>query len=179
MDRRVIARPVHIQEGHAMKAQYINPFIESVHDLFNTMLGCEARRGDISLARSFSTGHEVIALIGLSGIVRGTVALAFPARTALHMVNRLLGVETIGVNDEVLDAVAELVNIVAGGAKAKLNGEADTPPISLSLPTVVQGKDYTVESPSYAKWLDVPFTSELGPFTLRVIFESDKRGTAA
>lgn len=160
-----------------MRAEFINPFIESVYDLFKTMLGCEARRGEISLARSVSSGHEVIALIGLSGIVRGTVALAFPARTALHMVNRLLGVETIGVNDEVLDAVAELVNIVAGGAKAKLNGETGTP-ISLSLPTVVQGKDYTVEYPSYAKWLDVPFTSELGPFTLRVIFESDKRGAA-
>ena len=141
------------------------------------MLGCEARRGEMSLARSVSSGHEVIALIGLSGIVRGTVALAFPARTALHMVNRLLGVETIGVNDEVLDAVAELVNIVAGGAKAKLNGETGSP-IALSLPTVVQGRDYSVEYPSYAKWLDVPFTSELGPFTLRVIFESDKRGTA-
>lgn len=160
-----------------MRAEFINPFIESVYDLFKTMLGCEARRGEVSLARSVSSGHEVIALIGLSGIVRGTVALAFPARTALHMVNRLLGVETIGVNDEVLDAVAELVNIVAGGAKAKLNGETGTP-ISLSLPTVVQGKDYSVEYPSYAKWLDVPFTSELGPFTLRVIFESDKRGTA-
>jgi chemotaxis protein CheX len=160
-----------------MRAEFINPFIESVYDLFKTMLGCEARRGEVSLARSVSSGHEVIALIGLSGVVRGTVALAFPARTALHMVNRLLGVETIGVNDEVLDAVAELVNIVAGGAKAKLNGETGTP-ISLSLPTVVQGKDYSVEYPSYAKWLDVPFTSELGPFTLRVIFESDKRGTA-
>lgn len=160
-----------------MKANYINPFIESVHDLFTTMLGCEVRRGEISLASSLTKGSEVIALIGLSGTARGTVALAFPGRTALHMVNRLLGIETIGVNDEVLDAVSELVNIVAGGAKAKLNHETGSP-IDLSLPTVVQGKEYTIESPSYAKWLDVPFTSELGPFTLRVIFEIDKRGSA-
>lgn len=161
-----------------MRAELINPFIESVYDLFKTMLGCEARRGELSLARTSAFSHEVIALIGLSGIVRGTVALSFPTRTALHMVNRLLGVETIGVTDEVLDAVAELVNIVAGGAKAKLNHETAMP-ISLSLPTVVQGREFTVEYPSYAKWLDVPFTSELGPFTLRVIFESDKRGAEA
>lgn len=158
-----------------MQAEYINPFIQSVYDLFNSMLGCEARLGKIGVIAEEDIGREreLIALIGLSGPVRGTVALAFPIATALQMVNRLLGIMVVDVNDEVLDAVAELVNIVGGGAKAKLSGGSQ--PISLSLPTVIRGTNYTVESPSYSKWFDVPFESELGTFTLRIILQSDKK----
>jgi chemotaxis protein CheX len=82
----------------------------------------------------------------------------------------MLGMEMHIVDDTVKDGVAELVNIVAGGAKAKfVQGEGR--PIQLSLPTVVRGNSYTVDYPSCSAWLDVPFSSELGPFSLRVTFE--------
>ena len=156
-----------------MKVEFINPFIESVYEMFTTMLACEAKRGDVNIGKpNPSKTQEVVAMIGLSGPVRGNVAMSFPSRTAQHMVSRLLGVETMGVDETVLDAMSEMVNIVAGGAKARLNGDVGSP-INLSLPTVVQGRDYRVDYPSWAVWLDVPFTSELGPFNLRVIFESN------
>lgn len=155
-----------------MKAENIKPFIDSVIELYSTMLSCVVQRGEISLLESFSNGHdEVIALIGLSGRVRGTVALAFPVPTALRMVERLLGAPMTSINNDVLDAVAELVNIVAGGAKARIADQTCSS-IDLSLPTVVHGQGYHISSPSYARWLDIPFVSDLGPFTLRVIFES-------
>lgn len=156
-----------------MRVEFINPFIESVCDLFSTMLTCEAKRGVVNVSKSGPFGGEIAAIIGLSGPARGTVALSFPKRTALLMVNRLLGTTTTELDESVMDAVAEFVNIVAGGAKAKLNGDTGTPPITLSLPTVIRGKEYSVEAPSWSVWLDVPFTSDLGPFNLRVSFESD------
>src|SRR5690242_776383 len=104
-----------------MKIEYINPFIESVSELFTTMLDSEAKRGEIGLLKASAFKQEIVALIGLSGPVRGAVALSFPTRTALHIVNRLLGIEVTDVDEMVLDAVAEFVNIVAGAAKAKLN----------------------------------------------------------
>jgi len=154
-----------------MKVEYINPFIESVYELFSTMLSAQAIRGDVGVARDAegNTRH-LVALIGLSGKARGMVALAFPVSTALAMVNRLLGTDTRVLDDTVSDAIAEMVNIVAGGAKAKLtNGEG--PPIDLSLPTVVRGNSYDVDYPSGSVWLEVPFTSDLGPFSLRVTFQ--------
>lgn len=156
-----------------MQVEYINPFIESVYELFSTMLGCEAkRRGDIGLARTQGNARDISALIGLSGPARGIVSLSFPATTALSMVSRLIGSDTRVIDDTVIDAVAELVNIVAGGAKAKLTGGGT--PIDLSLPTVVRGSNYSVDYPSKAMWLDIPFTSELGNFSLRVTLEIDK-----
>lgn len=157
-----------------MKVEYINPFIESVYDLFSTMLNSEARRGDVGLLKKKETNpRDIMALIGLSGVARGMVALTFPVNTALAMVNRLLSSDITVIDDTVSDAVAEIVNIIAGGAKAKFPS-ADGKPIDLSLPTVVRGNGYNVDYPSKAVWLEVPFTSELGPFTLRVTFELDE-----
>jgi chemotaxis protein CheX len=113
-----------------------------------------------------------MALIGLSGMARGMVTLAFPVDTALNMVNNLLGTEIRVVDDTVSDAIAEMVNIVAGGAKAKLSSDLEKP-IDLSLPTVVRGNSYNVDYPSGSVWIEVPFDSDLGSFALRVTFEME------
>jgi len=153
-----------------MQVEYINPFIESVCSVFSTMLSSQAERGDVGMAADASGPRELTALIGMSGEeVRGTVALSLPTNTALAMVNRLLGTETHVIDENTSDGVAELVNMIAGGAKAKFSG--DGRPITLSLPTVVRGNAYSVDYPSGVKWLEIPFTSELGSFSLRVTFE--------
>lgn len=154
-----------------MKVEHINPFIESVYELFSTMLSAKASRGDVGLVRDKGTNpRHIMALIGLSGQARGMVALSFPVNTALAMVNRLLNTDIRVLDDTVSDAIAEMVNIVAGGAKAKLTS-GDGPPIDLSLPTVVRGNSYDVDYPSGSVWLEVPFASDLGPFSLRVTFQ--------
>ncbi len=153
-----------------MKVEHINPFIESVDDLFTTMLGCRAERGQVSVLRAEAPGQDLTAIIGLSGPVRGTVALAFPAETARAMVARMTGSDADAVAESLSDGLAELVNIVAGGAKARLNG-GEGPIIDLSLPTVVRGRSHGLDHLSHSVWLDVPFGSELGRFTLRVTFQ--------
>lgn len=158
-----------------MKVEYINPFIEGVMDMFTSMMGKEVRRGTVGLTAGTQNPREILAIIGLSGPAKGTVCLAFPTSTALSLVSQLLGQELRVVDATVVDGVAELVNIVAGGAKAKLS-RADNAPIDLGLPTVVRGNNYTVEHPSGTQWLEVPFESDLGNFTLRVTFDFKKTG---
>lgn len=153
-----------------MKVECINPFIQSVSDLFSTMLSADAKRGDIQLSKSLPTGHEILAIIGLSGTTRGTVALSFPLSTAKTILERFIGEDPGDDNEALTDGLAELVNIVAGGAKAKFNGEGQ-PPITLSLPTVISGTEYKMNFPSNSMWLDVPFDSQLGNFSLSVTIE--------
>ena len=161
-----------------MNVDYINPFIESVHDLFATMLTAKASRGDVAIARGDGPSLDIVALIGLSGPARGMVTLAFPVKTALNIVNRLLGTELRIMDDTVSDAVAEVVNIVAGGAKARFKIE-NGPPIDLSLPTVVRGNSFCVDYPTKTTWLEVPFETDLGPFVMRVTFKLEaKKGDA-
>lgn len=156
----------------SMKVEYINPFIESTYDLFSTMLSSTAKRGNVGVVTEEFGQTDVTALIGLSGYAKGMVAMSFPKKTALNMCGKLLGNEPTEVDDTVSDAVAELVNIVAGGAKAKFPRK-DGEIIDLSLPTVVRGQGYKVDYPSGSVWLEVPFESDLGAFTLRVTFSFD------
>ena len=157
-----------------MKVEYINPFIESVYDLFSTMLSSKATRGDVGVFRQGPNPRDIMALIGLSGHARGMVALSFPSATAINMVNRLLDMDTKVIDDTVSDGIAELVNIVAGAAKAKFPAD-DGSPIDLSLPTVVRGNSYNVDYPSGTVWLEVPFDSDIGSFSLRVTFSFDDK----
>jgi len=153
-----------------VKIEYINPFIESVHTLFSTMLNAKATRGTPEISKKAGNPSDITGLIGLSGPVRGTVAMSFPDGTALAAASRLLGSEVTSMDDTVADVIAEMVNIIAGSAKARFKINS-LQPIDLSLPTVVRGSNYAVQYPSGSMWLEVPFESDLGPFSMRVTFE--------
>ena len=66
-----------------MDVKYIKPFIESVFNLFKTMLHCEPQKLDVRKSEPKIEGANVVGLIGLSGPARGTVALIFPKTTAV------------------------------------------------------------------------------------------------
>lgn len=153
-----------------MKVEHINPFIEGVHELFSSMLSVQVTRGAVGATPTERSPGHLVALIGLTGTVRGTLALHYPAETAIAVANRLLGVKIEEMDDSVSDVIAETVSIVAGNAKLKFpTGEGAA--IGLGLPTVVRGNSVSVAYPRNAPWLEVPFDSELGSFILRVTFD--------
>ena len=101
-----------------MKAEHINPFVESSVNVFETMLGCKPERGEIRIAdTNGGDRHDVTALIGLTGTAKGMVEVSFPGQTAVAISNRLAGTDCGEVDDSVTDALGEVVNMIAGGAK--------------------------------------------------------------
>ena len=157
------------------QSEIITPFVESVQELCTTMLGCEnLERGKIGIVGSQNDETELTAIIGMSGPDRATIALTFPEKTALKMVSSFMGMEMTEMDDDVADAVAEIVNIISGGAKSRLPS-SDGQTFELGLPTVVQGKNYLIQSPPDAAWLDIPFSSDVGAFHIQVSFESMKK----
>jgi chemotaxis protein CheX len=151
-----------------MKAEYINPFVDAVYELYSTMLGAKVTRKGLAVSRQEQQPREVMAIIGFSGAVKGTAALALPGDTAKAMTSRILGEDDTSDDEKaVSDTIAELVNIIAGSAKAKLS-TAVGQTLDLSLPVVLRGQNYQVDSPTKCTWLEVPFESDLGDFSLRV-----------
>jgi chemotaxis protein CheX len=147
-----------------MKAEYINPFIKSVFNTFSTMLNCELHRGDIGFKSNTNPQYTVSGIIGLSGRAVGTVVLSLSKEVALKAASTMLMTEATDVDDEVLDAVGELTNIVAGGAKAELEEYE----LEVSLPNVVTGRDHEIHFPSNVQPICIPFTAEWGEMTLEV-----------
>lgn len=148
-----------------MKAEFINPFIASLSCAFQTMLACEVHRGSVSLKSSASPLHDYSGVIGLSGKAVGTVVVSLSDNVALQATSALLLTPADEVTEkDIVDAVGELANMVAGAAKAKLEGFD----LSVSLPSVITGKGHTVRFPSNVTPICVPFDTAWGPLTLEV-----------
>lgn len=154
-----------------MDLKYINPFVEAVHSVFDTMLHTQPTRQPVKISDGNGTGNgaELTTLVGITGQLHGVVVLRFPSRTALTLAGRMLGNTLDAVDSGVIDAVSEIVNMVAGSAKSKFDLD---PPLQLGLPTVVEGKEYRVNYPSKSMWLEVPFQSDAGQFSMELTFES-------
>ena len=69
-----------------------------------------------------------------------------------------------GIDEEVVDVVGELANMVAGGAKAQLEAYE----MRISLPTVIVGRNESIQFPSETPSLCICFTSDWGPLTVQV-----------
>ncbi len=76
----------------------------------------------------------------------------------------LLQERPLDINANVTDAVGELVNIIAGGAKARLEHLS----LNVSLPTVITGKFHCIEFPTKVAPICIPFDSPWGEITVEV-----------
>ena len=77
--------------------------------------------------------HAVSGVIGLSGRAKGTIVLNLSEWVALQAASAMHLSECAEVNEEEVDAVGELTNMVAGGAKAQFEQDQ----LTASLPSVV------------------------------------------
>ncbi len=147
-----------------MRVEYINPFIASVRNVFQTMLSSEAQRGTPYLRTTAETDFCVSGVIGLSGNAVGTVVLNMTKEVALGAASVLLMEQISEISADVIDAVGELTNVIAGAAKSKL----EELHLGLSLPNVVTGGAHTIHFPKDVTPICVPFTTIWGPMVLEV-----------
>lgn len=157
-----------------MQAEHINPFLRSLSNTFSTMLNCETRRGEITLIDPPGNCYPISGVIGLSGKAAGTVVINLSEEVALKAASAMLMMDLEEMNDDVLDAVGEIANMVAGQAKAELEEYE----LSVSLPNVVIGEDHSIRFPSDSRPISVPYDSDFGPLRLIVGLEAVREPTS-
>ncbi len=133
---------------HEMLAESITG---ACRDVFSSMMGVEIECGEISLETTAPDADDgVVSLVGLAGSWTGTGSLACSPATACRICSLLLLTEVQAVNEEVLDAVAELTNIIIGSVKTDL--EQHLGPLGISIPTVIYGRNFKTRSMGNASW---------------------------
>lgn len=147
-----------------VNVEFINPFLTCTINVFRTMAACELRRGKPYLREGKEPSHEISGVIGLSGKAIGTVVLSVGEPVALKVTAALLGEEPPEMNGDVVDAIGELTNMIAGSAKAQLEHLA----MSVSLPSVIMGKNHRVAFPGDIQPVVIPFESDWGPICVEV-----------
>ena len=145
---------------------YVNPFIRSTIAVYRTMLNCEIQQGEAVRNEHFQPQHDISGVIGLTGDVSGTVILSVSSDVALNATEALLGFRPDAVNEDVVDAVGELTNMIAGGAKTELTSFN----MCLALPAVISGANHVVSFGSQVRPVFLPFTTPWGEFSVEVGF---------
>lgn len=157
-----------------MKAELINPFIESVNDMMETMMGVLPERLPIELKTEDHAAGDVSGIIGFADKnITGAVALSFPEETVLSVYELMTSEKANSIDNSVQDTVGELANMVAGGAKRIFADRGLH--FHISIPSVVVGKRHSIFHKMGTPVVIVPFILEGKPFNMEVSMKVDDK----
>lgn len=147
-----------------MDPEIISPFIKSTQNIFEMMLSMDVTLGEPTLKNNDEPSHDVSGIIGFTEGFEGSVVLSFPEATAFRLCSVFIGSEVNEPGEDLNDAIGELVNMIAGGAKAMFKADR----VSISCPNVVYGKGHKISGSKDATTVVLPCDCDCGPFNLEV-----------
>ncbi len=117
---------------------YQNETAQIVTDVFQTMLRMEVQPADAVWSQQPGT---LTAAIFFAGSWKGAVLVECSESQACRWTARLMSIaEPAGITDDVHDAMGEIVNMIGGNLKSVIPSG-----VGLSMPTVVEGRNYSLK----------------------------------
>ncbi len=157
-----------------MDVKYINPFIEATINTLEMMTGHTPSRLNPFLKEGRDAQGDVTGMIGFAAKnIVGSVAITFPEKTALALYNDMTGEDVGNINRNVQDSIGELANIIAGGAKTVLAEQNLS--YHISIPTVIVGKNHSVEHRANTPVVVIPFEINNNQIILEVAMKIEKK----
>lgn len=155
---------LHMQEEVAIEA-----IQAATQRVFSTMLEkeliCEAPHVDPGQSGPSDGVTAHICVVGATSI---TCLICCSADVARTIAGILLMQECTEVDADVLDAMAEIANMVLGSVKTDLNAHLGD--VNLSIPTVTYGQNFIIHNHS-KQWVLVPFVMDGLRLMVKVCFE--------
>jgi len=129
----------------------------ATEDVFTTMLNMTVTPGEVFVEKEEAVPSSgVMSLIGLAGSWVGSGSLACSSGFAAKIASALLMAPYQAIDEDVLDAVAEVTNMIIGNVKTALEDRLGA--MGLSTPTIIYGTNFQTRSSGNQEWTVVPFT---------------------
>src|ERR1700724_1831823 len=113
----------------------------ATHEVFTMMQSLELTPGEVIVDKKEpEPSSGVVSLIGLAGAWVGTGSLSCTAQFACRIAGQMLMAEYPPICEDVLDAVAEITNMIIGNVKTALENRLGA--MGLSTPTVIYGRNF-------------------------------------
>ncbi|HTS30345.1 MAG TPA: chemotaxis protein CheX [Bryobacteraceae bacterium] len=146
----------------------------STANVFSTMLGVDLPPGEAFIENGTPESNDgVVSFIGVAGAWAGTGSISCSPGVACRICSLMLMAESAGVDEDVLDAVAELTNMIVGSVKNDL--ETHLGPLGLSIPTVVFGKNFKTKSAGTTDWTVVRFPWDGEALTVKMCLSPSEK----
>jgi len=141
---------------------YRNDLASIVQSVFQTMMDLEVA---VCEAPWTHAGNTITAAVHFVGQWRGATLVECDAPQACQFAARFMGIALPAmIDDDVRDAMGELANMVAGNLKSVLPHGVD-----LSMPSVVEGSDYSLRVCGAKAVERMTFSSAVGNFRITLI----------
>lgn len=148
-----------------MKAELINPFINSASNVLKTMAQLNPVPGKPYVKTDKLTWGVVTGLIGLAGDrATGNMVISFDEGCILKVVSNMLMEDFNEMTEDVLDAVGEITNMISGGAKKELSEHGYS--FDMAIPVIVRGQNVEITQITKSPIVVIPFDTEAGKFVV-------------
>jgi chemotaxis protein CheX len=152
-----------------MNISHIEPFIDATVGVFREMFGLEPEfLNPYLLQRDDRNEWDISGIIGIGGDSKGVVVVSLSTELATALTSILTGSASTASEDDIIDAVGELVNIIAGNAKKGLEEYR----LDISLPSIVRGPDHRIAWQQSVPIIGIPFKIPMGRFHLSIGLEN-------
>ncbi|QHT62639.1 chemotaxis protein CheX [Paenibacillus lycopersici] len=107
-----------------MKAEYINPFLESAKIVIEQVVQVRPSTGQPGMKEIELADNYIWIQIGINGQINGDIVFGLHEHVALKMVSAMMGGYPIDAMDEMgRSAISELGNMISGNASTMLFGQ--------------------------------------------------------
>lgn len=161
-----------------MQESFVRDFVDITEEVLGTMAGLKVNcQGSVEINGGSAEGLDVTSCMDITGVLgfsggrKGSVLVTFAEATALKAVGGMLGIECQELDSDVRDGIGELVNMIAGGAKTKL--QAKGVDFELSIPNTVMGSFHQITAPASTSRTRIDFNSSAGKFFIEVCLKRE------
>lgn len=134
--------PVILKALDTTQEALVKNLIDDTRNVFSTMLGLELMHLPLEVDPLKHFTDCISAMVGLAGSYNGLVSIHQPISLGTKLASVMLDMELEEGDQDVLDALGEVANMVAGNFKQHLSkGGLD---VRLSTPSVATGHDYII-----------------------------------
>ena len=157
--------------GEIASVEVKTPVVDSVIDLFDTMLSMEAEAVEPEDFPGWE-GPRIAGSISFAGEIAGNMMVQVTEDFAAVMTAEMLGMEVdeIEGEDEIKDVILEVCNIVAGNLKSTLNDSGLS--CVISTPTLTIGKNFDIETLNMARYEKFTFRCQGQNFLVEVCLKA-------
>jgi chemotaxis protein CheX len=167
MSQAVATPPTAVHAGTpppgSLDPKLIVPLVNSIRAVFSTMVKVDVTICRPHVKTSPAPIYDVSGIIGLSGDLIGSIVVSFEMAAAGKIVSIFAGTELDPQSPDFPDAVGELANMIAGGAKKALGGLAN-----ITVPSVVIGAGHSVARLTDVPCIVIPCQTPVGNFAVEV-----------
>lgn len=144
-------------------------FIAATVNVLSTMANVTPVAGKPFVKANMIALGDVTAVVGITGQMKGSIAVTFPKAAAIAVVRGMLGDDIQDIISDTKDTVGEICNMISGQARANLAEAGMT--LQGSTPTIVFGDNHSISHATTAPVVAIPFTIEGGNFIVEFCFE--------